>query len=513
MAHTKIMNIALNRVEGDLEVRLAIEDGTVTDAWSSGIMYRGFERILVGRAAFDALVITPRICGICSTAQLAAACQALEMIAGVEPAPNAVRLRNVLLMTEQLQSDMRHAFLMFSADFANPAYTKNPLFQEAVDRYEPLKGKSAIEAIQETRKVLEIIALIGGQWPHSSYMVPGGITAVPNKSDLVQCRILLSRFRKWYETKILGCDLNRWSEVTSASDLDAWIEEKPSHKESELGFYLRFARSIGLQSIGRGHSNFVSCGSLPLPEGTSVQGRQGSSDHLIPPGFVSGSQIQTFNQEKIAEDVSFAWFRDNGGPKHPFLGDTQPYATGNEGKKYSWAKAPRYDGKPAETGPLAEMIVSENPLFLDLISSHGPNTLIRQLARIVRPALFLPAMEKWISEASQGDSFYNFVEEIDEGEGIGLTHGARGALGHWVKVAGGDIQHYQIITPTAWNASPRDASVTRGPWEEALIGTEIKDPANPLEIGHIVRSFDACLVCAVHVISGKINRPRGIRLC
>lgn len=510
MAHTEILNIALNRVEGDLEVRVALEDGTVTDVWSSGIMYRGFERILVGRAALDALVITPRICGICSTAQLTAACQALEMIAGVEPAPNAVRLRNVLLMTEQLQSDMRHSFLMFCSDFANPAYRNNPLFAKAVDRYEPLKGKTAIETIRETRRVLEIIALIGGQWPHSSYMVPGGITSVPNKSDLMQCRILLSQFRKWYEAKVLGCDLARWSEVTSASDLDTWIEEKPSHKESELGFFLRFARSIGLQSIGGGHANFLSYGSLPIPDLTSAQARQGS-DHLIPSGFVNGSKIQAFNQEKIAEDVSFAWFRDEDGPKHPFDGDTQPYATGNEGKKYSWAKAPRYAGQPAETGPLAEMIISENPLFLDLLSSHGPNALVRQLARIVRPAQLLPAMEKWISEASQEDSFYNFGEEIDEGEGMGLTHGARGALGHWVKVAGGDIQHYQIITPTAWNASPRDASVTRGPWEEALIGTEIRDPANPLELGHIVRSFDACLVCAVHVISGNRNRPAGIR--
>jgi len=511
MARTEILNIALNRVEGDLEVRVAITDGTVTDAWSSGIMYRGFERILLGRAALDALVITPRICGICSTAQLAAACQALEMIAEVVPAPNAVRLRNVLLMTEQLQSDMRHTFLMFCSDFANPAYSTNPLFREAVDRYQPLKGKTTLEAIQETRKVLEIIALIGGQWPHSSYMVPGGITSVPNKSDLLQCRILLSQFRKWYEAKILGCDLDRWSEVRSASDLDAWLEEKPSHKESELGFYLSFARSIGLQAMGRGHANFISYGSLPLPEGTSVEGKQGSG-HLIPPGFVSGPQIESFSQGKIAEDVSFAWFRDNGGPKHPFLGDTQPYATGNEGKKYSWVKAPRYGGKPAETGPLAETIVSGNPLFLDLLSSHGPNTLVRQLARIVRPAQFLPAMEQWLSEASHGDSFYNFVEEIKEGEGMGLTHGARGALGHWVKVAEGEIQHYQIITPTAWNASPRDTSATRGPWEEALIGANIKDPANPLEVGHIVRSFDACLVCAVHVISENMNHPSGIHI-
>jgi hydrogenase large subunit len=249
-----------------------------------------------------------------------------------------------------------------------------------------------------------------------------------------------------------------------------------------------------------------------MPAGTSVKTVNGS-ELLIPSGFVCGAQRQMFNQEKIAEDISFAWYRDNGDPKHPFSGDTLPYATGNEGVKYSWTKAPRYDGKPAETGPLAEMLISENPLFMDLVSAEGPNSFVRQLARIVRLAYFLPVMEKWLSEASQGDTFYHFVEEIDEGEGMGLVHGARGALGHWVKVAGGEIQHYQIITPTAWNASPRDGSVTRGPWEEALIGTRLKDLNNPLELGHIVRSFDACMVCAVHTISNNSNRPPGILIC
>lgn len=508
MPRTEILNVALNRVEGDLEVRVSTDDDVVTDAWSSGIMYRGFERILAGRAALDGLVITPRICGICSTAHLAASCQALEMVAGVEPAPNALRLRNVLLMTEQLQNDMRHAFLMFSADFANRAYKKNPLFQEAIERYQPLKGTTTLETIEQTRKVLGIIAVIGGQWPHSSYMVPGGITSVPNQSDLLQCRILLSHFRKWYEKRVLGCDLDRWLEVKSTSDLDTWLEEKPSHKESEVGFFLRFARSIGLQATGAGHGNFIGYGSLPLPEGTSVTGKEGSS-HLIPPGFVMGSQIRDFDQEKIAEDVAYAWFRDHNGPQHPFHGRTEPYATGNESRKYSWAKAPRYDEKPAETGPLAEAILAGNPLFLDLISLHGSTTLVRQLARMVRPAQLLPAMEKWIDESSEGDCFYNFVEEIDQGQGMGLIHGARGALGHWVIIEQGQIQHYQIITPTAWNASPRDVNVTRGPWEEALVGTRIQDPSNPVELGHVVRSFDPCLVCAVHVVSGTSSGTCG----
>ena len=69
-----------------------------------------------------------------------------------------------------------------------------------------------------------------------------------------------------------------------------------------------------------------------------------------------------------------------------------------------------------------------------------------------------------------------------------------------MKIADGKIERYQIITPTAWHASPRDSRGVRGAWEEALIGTQVKDPANPVELGHVVRSFDACLVCTVHAI-------------
>jgi hydrogenase large subunit len=77
---------------------------------------------------------------------------------------------------------------------------------------------------------------------------------------------------------------------------------------------------------------------------------------------------------------------------------------------------------------------------------------------------------------------------------------ARGALGHWVKVAGGRITHYQIITPTTWNASPRDGDGVRGPWEQALVGTPVRDPDNPVELGHVVRSYDPCMVCCVHTL-------------
>jgi len=499
MARKKTINIPLNRVEGDLEIRVEVDDGVVLNSWSSGTMYRGYERILMGRGALDGLVITPRICGICGTSHLTAASQALDMIANATPPPDAVRVRNLALMTEHIQSDMRHGFLMFTVDFVNPAYKDLDLFEEAVHRYEPFKGETVIEVIRETKKILEIIAIIGGQWPHSSYMVPGGIVSVPSSSDLLQCRLLLSQYRNWYERRILGCSLERWLEVRSGADLDTWLEESDSHRESDLGFYIRFARKIGLNKIGQGHGNFISYGSLNLPEETQVRSQRGNG-LLIPAGLAQGIKIQEFDQEKIAEHVAYSWFVDYEGGRHPFEGETRPYATGQEGKEYSWAKAPRYDGLPAETGPLAEMVIAGQSLFTDLINIYGPSVFLRELARLVRPTELIPAMDIWLSELKGDGKFYSSPGKDIKGRGFGLTEASRGALGHWVQIGNDGIEHYQIITPTAWNASPRDSNETRGPVEESLIGTEIKDTSNPVELGHVVRSFDACLVCTVHTV-------------
>ena len=500
MNKQKIQIYPLNRVEGDLEIHVEFENNLVSEAYSAGTMYRGFENIMVGRAALDGLVITPRICGICSTSHLEAAAKALDQFFGVRIPDNAKRIRNITLMVEHLQNDVRHAFVMFGADFVNPAYAGHVLYEEATRRYAPLKGDTTIQAIRETQKVIAIIAILGGQWPHSSFMVPGGVLCMPSASDLTQCLFLLNNFRKWYESRVLGCRLDRWLAVTSKSELDVWLDEAASHAASDLGFFIRFAESAGLTKLGRGHDHFISCGALDLPESTTVKSI-GDGGQLFPAGFARDLKLERFDQDKITEDVSHAWFDDYTGGKHPSIGVTSPYATGDESGKYSWAKAPRYDGLPAETGPLAEMIAASQPLFVDLINQDGPSVFTRQLARLVRPALLIPVVEKWLKEtAGSKEGFYRDHGEKQNGEGFGLVEAPRGCLGHWIKIKNAKIERYQIITPSAWNASPRDTSGQRGPWEEALVGTRVKDPSNPVEIDHVIRSFDPCLVCTVHAI-------------
>jgi hydrogenase large subunit len=497
----RIYDIPLNRVEGDLEIRIEVEDGVVADAWSAGTMYRGFENLLVGRGALDGLVITPRICGICSTTHQMAAAQAMDRVAGLAGLPGAaIRLRNLALAVEHIQSDVRQGVLMFLPDFTNPGYAAHPLHAEAVRRYAPLAGEAAVDAIRETKKAVEIIAMLAGQWPHSSFMVPGGVAYAPNGADLVQCRHLLGRYRDWYQRRFLGCGIERWLAIDGLDALMEWVEENPAQRESEVGFFVRFALAAGLDRTGRGHGNFLSYGGLEIPEGSAVAG---SGGRLIAAGFARGGEVEAFDQARVAEHIAHSWFTGYEGGRHPFEGLTKPYASGNEGDRYSWAKAPRYRGLPAETGPLAERVVAGDRLFLDLLARHGgPSTLARQLARLTRPATLFQAMDTWLHEVARGDGgeFYEAPPPIVDGHGVGLIQAARGALGHWVKVADGRIEHYQIVTPTAWNGSPRDSAGVRGAWEEALVGTPVADPDNPVEVGHVIRSFDPCLVCSVHTV-------------
>ena len=454
MSSRKIQIYPLNRVEGDLEIHVEVRDGVICDAWSAGTMYRGFENLLVGRAILDGLVITPRVCGICSTSHLKAAAKALDMFFTVKVPDNAKRIRNVTLMAEQIQNDFRHAFLLFMADFTNPAYMNHPLYDEAIRRYEPLKGQTVIQTIQETKKVLEIIAILGGQWPHSSFMVPGGVVCMPSTNDMMQCMFLLRNFRRWFENRVLGCSIERWEEVRCESDLDVWLNEAESHQNSDLGFYIRFAKKAGLRNIGKGHGNFISFGSLDLPEATNIKSLN-EHRQLLPCGFSQDLEVKRFDQEKISEEVSHSWFNDYRGGRHPYDGVTSPYASGAESGKYSWAKAPRYNGMPAETGPLAEMVMASNPLFLDLLKRDGPNVFNRELARLVRGTFLIPAMEGWLKEtAFCREEFYRDHGNRENGEGFGLIEAPRGALGHWVKIKDAKIERYQIITPSAWNASP-----------------------------------------------------------
>ncbi|MBI6546148.1 MAG: nickel-dependent hydrogenase large subunit, partial [Cyanobacteria bacterium NC_groundwater_1444_Ag_S-0.65um_54_12] len=335
---SRTIQVGLNRVEGDLEIKLEVAGNRIVDAWTSGTMYRGFEQILIGRSALDGLVITPRICGICGTAHQYAAVTALETAFNCAVAPNGTRVRNICLLAEEVQSDPKHVFLLFTPDLFNPKYRDEPWFAEALAYFEPLKGWVYKEVVKMTKTILEIVAIFGGQWPHSSYMLPGGVVTPPNPRKILESMAILDNYQRWYEKTILGCSSERWLAIKTLADLDVWLAERKEHHDSPAGLYIRVLRAIGLTELGRGKGNLLSFGVYNDP--VTWQPPFTQHRHLRPSGFYSSAtgKIAAFDHQAVTEHVKHSWYLDYEGGRHPWEGQTIPdYQVPSE--KYSWAKA------------------------------------------------------------------------------------------------------------------------------------------------------------------------------
>jgi uptake hydrogenase large subunit len=497
----RVIRMELNRVEGDMEVKLELEGHTVTDAWCVGTMFRGFEQILLGRDPADALVIAPRICGICSTSQLYAATSALETAYQQPIAANGTRIRNLCLMAESVMSDARHSFLMFAPDFCNPAYAKHPLHDRVVELFEPpFKGRLARETVEETKRILAVVIAFGGSWPHSTYMMPGGVTCELDEARLHECDVAIDAYQAWYERSVLGCPSDEWLTLETAEDLASWLE---GHRDSAVGIFATFATSIGLEDLGTGTRDLLSTGCYYDPERWQPPFEERPC--LRDGGFYDGETdtIEPFSHFEVAEHMRYSRLADPGTPRHPWQSETRPDDARSE--SYSLAKATRYTDRVVQLGPLSDLVLAGDPLARSLLAVQGPSTWLRQFARLHRPVAALQEMRETVSElrAHLGEPTYIPCEPRADGDGFGAINAARGSLGHWVRVRDGKIDNYQVITPTAWNGSPRDNTGRRGHWEESFVGLEIADLDNPVELFHLVRSHDACLVCTVHLARGR----------
>ena len=502
----RTIGVDLNRVEGDLEFEVDVEGSRIVDARFIGTLFRGFEQLLVDRAPRDALVITPRVCGICGTAHLYAAVLSLERLGRLPVPPQATLIRNLCLMAENVQSDLRQTFLFFVPDFLNARYADHPLAAEIASAFRPLKGSAVIGALGVSRRILQVVAIFGGQWPHSSYMLPGGVTRGANARDIVDCRELVGTTIEWLEDAVLGDRLECFLSIDSLDALERWLAE-PERARLAMPLFCRFSRSVGLDRMGGGARSFLSGGSYHHPERWGPP--YGGQETLLAAGIYDADEgsLTAFDPSLIAEHVRHSWFRPYDSGRHPFDGETVPdYQPGSD--RYSWAKAPRYDGRVVETGPLAELLAAGDALCRDMLAKLGPNTWLRQFARLRRSATTLALMRSQVEDLARrlGEPHYlnPSAGALSDGDGFGLVQAARGTLGHWLQVRDGRIARYQIVTPTAWNASPKDSHGRHGHWEQSVIGLEIADTDDPVELGHIVRSHDPCLVCTVHFAgSGK----------
>ncbi|HHI70980.1 MAG TPA: HupV protein, partial [Rhodobacteraceae bacterium] len=167
-----------NRVEGDLEVRLEIAEGEVARAEVVSPLYRGFENMLRGKDVRDALVIAPRICGICSVSQSVAAARAIAAVQGLVPAPNGQLVTNIVHAAENLADHLTHFYLFFMPDFARPVYSDRHWFEAIQARFAPGAGTGVREMLGPRAEFLHVVGVLAGKWPHTLTLQPGGVARV-----------------------------------------------------------------------------------------------------------------------------------------------------------------------------------------------------------------------------------------------------------------------------------------------------------------------------------------------
>lgn len=475
-----------NRVEGDLEVRLDVADGRVASAEVVSPMYRGFEQMLVGRPAMDALVVVPRICGICSVSQSVAAARALAAAAGVTPPPNGVHTTNLMLGTENAADHLSHFYLFFMPDFTRPAYAGRPWFAEAERRFAALAGVQARKALAARQRWFELLGTLGGKWPHTQSIQPGGSSRAIEAAERLRLLSRVREFRAFLEQELVGAPLEELLALRDNAALERWRDSAPGR--GDLRLWLEIAADLGLAALGPGPGRLLGYGGFVQPDG----------GHAFPPGVWEDGRIAPLDLATITEDATHAWLADAPeGALHPSVGLTRPDADKPGG--YTWNKAPRLAGRVVETGALARQLLAGQPLVTDFVARHGCGVAARVLARLVELARLPGLMEQALAAIVPREPFHVATRLPDEAEGCGLTEAARGALGHWLRLERGRIASWQIVAPTSWNFSPRDAAGVPGALEAALVGAPVSaGETTPVAVQHVVRSFDPCMVCTVH---------------
>ena len=509
----------VGRVEGDLDVRVEIDDGVVTNAWTQAEMFRGFEVILRGKDPQAGLVVTPRACGICGASHLSCAAWALDTAYGTHVPRNAILARNLGQITETLQSIPRYFYGLYAIDMAHEKYRGKPHYEDALERFAAFTGSSYELGVTISGKPVEIYALFGGQWPHSSYMVPGGVMCSPTLTDVTRAWAILEYYRKnWLEPCWLGCSLERYEQIKTHDDFMAWMDEKPEHANSDLAVYWKMGLAYGIHEYGAGVGRYLSWGYLPHEDryqDPTIEDRAAAV--IMQSGLYDGHSDRQLpvDESRVRENTSHGWYAEGEGDIHPYDRVTKPVAMNGHDYEgaYSWSTAVKdVELGRCEAGPLARQLVAaregrahqhQDGFILSCLKALGkPSLHLRQLARMHEVVKLYRQAERCLRELRLDEPFY-VKPKVRDGRGWGATEAARGALAHWIDVQDGKIANYQIVAPTTWNVGPRDGEQSRGPIEEALIGTPIRDKRDPVEVGHVARSFDSCLVCTVHAHDAK----------
>lgn len=552
----KIIIDPITRIEGHLRIEVELEGNTVKDAWSTITLWRGIETILKGRDPRDAGLMTQRFCGVCTYSHYEASILAVEDAFGVKPPTNARIVRNLINASLYITDHIMHFYHLHGLDWvdvvsalgADPrraedmarAYSDNP-YNASASHYKAVQerlkkfvesgrlgpfangywGNPSYKLPAEANLVIvshyldalavskvggQMMAIFGGKNPHPQTLVAGGVTSVMDTLDAYRIGEYLFRLR----------EMKNFVETAYIPD---------------VLLAATYYKDEGLAGIGGGVKNYLSYGGINLDDAYTTT--------FFPSGVIKNrdlANVEKLDETKITEEVTHAWYTD-GPPLHPYDGTTEPNYTDYDqsghvkaDEKYTWCKAPRYDGLPYEVGPLARFIIgyaTGDPKIKDLVDSTLKatglpakvlfSTLGRTAARALETKLFTDNTETWVNELvanlKSGDTrTWTRCDVPDEAQGRGMKEAPRGSLGHWIKIKNKVIENYQAVVPSTWNCSPRDAAGLRGPYEESLIGTRLANVDQPLEIIRTIHSFDPCMACAVHIIDPRTNEIKKFKV-
>lgn len=507
----KVVIDPVTRIEGHLKVEVEVENGKVSNAWVVGTMARGIEALLKGRDPRDATYVTERVCGVCAGSHGWVSSMAVENAHGAS-LPEAARvLRNLMNGAMWLHDHPLHFYHLSALDYLDVMAVaeykgSDPKLLAVKDkivnlvkqgdtapltpRYNPdefcVKDPEIVitavahylQALEMQAKARKMSAIFAGKQPHQSSVVAGGVTMKPTADQI-------AHFKSMMREQI------RFMKEVYVPDVIAF----------GTGPLLPLAQA----GVGGGEGNFLSFGGFPLKDGKFLW-----KSGVIFNGNLN--DVKPLDPSMVTEDVKYGWYKDEA-TKHPSKMDT--VFDLDKKDAYSFVKSPRYDGKAMEVGPLARMVIHQPKGFMDLVTKYNIKigAVARHAARAYETLMLCDAMEEWIEEIvpllAEKDARIHDSEHWappQSGEGEGLLEVPRGSLSHYIQIADHKIKNYQMVVPTTWNFSPKDEKGNPGPLEKALIGVPVPDPENPINVVRVVRSYDPCLACAIHLIEPDSNK-------
>jgi hydrogenase large subunit len=550
----------VTRIEGHLRLEATLDgSNTITEAFSSGTMVRGIEKILIGRDPREAWALAQRVCGVCTLVHAVASVRAVEDALGIRIPRAANVMRNMMIAQQFVHDHVMHFYHLHALDWvdvvsalgADPAATAtlqqslSPWHNNSAAYFAGVKAK--LQGLADSGN----LSLFGNAyWGHPGYRLPAEVNliAVAHYLEALDWQIEATRVhvilggKNPHPNFVVGgvplpIDMNSGTALNQ-SKLNALKQSIDSMVAFVDQVYLPDALAVAgyykdYASVGGGAQDFLTWGDFPGDD------PRRASSMLVPRGLIRDRDLSQVvkpsprDAQRMREFVTHSWYRyaaGNDAGLHPFNGQTRfnytgpqpPYDQLNVGGKYSWLKSPRWDGRAAEVGPLSRVLVmyaSGHAQTRDLVDSSLAklglpqsalfSALGRTLARALETKVFVDALSRYHRDlqaairAGKTDTFNRTKWEPRtwprEARGVGTTEAPRGALGHWVTIRNRKIANYQMVVPTTWNASPRDAAGNPGPYELALKGVQLAVPDQPLEILRVVHSFDPCMGCAVHV--------------